>query len=373
VSLSAVARISTAALQNNLDRVRQSAPGCRVMAVIKANAYGHGLEGVAGILKSADAFAVARIQEGVRLRRVDAAKPIVVLSDWADQEDVGLALDNELQLVVHNEAQIDLLELPIPNESSGHERLTIWLKVDSGMGRLGIAPTDARNAIDRIRASSSVASCLRLMTHLACADEAGNSATADQLQCFSDAIGAWDGDVSIANSAGILSWPETLAPGPTLQYSGDNWVRPGLMLYGISPFPAKTSADLGLQPVMSFEARLIAVRRLRKGARVGYGGDWQAPRDSIVGVVDVGYGDGYPWRLPSGTPVLVEDVVAPLIGRVSMDLISVDLTDVAGARVGDRVVLWGSEPDVASLADRAGTISYELLSGVGGRVRREIV
>jgi len=372
VSSSAVARISKAALQNNLDRVRRAAPGCRVMAVVKANAYGHGLEGVAGVLSSADAFAVARIEEGVRLRRVDTVKPIVVLSDWADPGEVALALENKLQLVVHDAAQIDLLESPLPDDFSGRECLTIWLKVDSGMGRLGIAPTETRNAIERIRACSLVAPGLRLMTHLACADEVEKSATADQLRCFSDAIGAWDGDVSIANSAGILGWPETLGTGPILRYSGDNWVRPGLMLYGVSPFASKTAADLGLQPVMSLEARLIAVRRLGKGARVGYGGDWQAPRDSIVGVVDIGYGDGYSWRLPGGTPVLVKDVVAPLIGRVSMDLISVDLTDVADARVGDRVVLWGSEPDVGSLADRAGTIAYELLTGVGQRVRREI-
>jgi alanine racemase len=238
------------------------------------------------------------------------------------------------------------------------------------MGRLGIAPGDVQESIKRLLACDAVAPDLRLMTHLASADELDNSMTPEQITCFADAIGQWAGDVSIANSAALLGWPETLSAGSRLRYEGQNWVRPGLMLYGVSPFPQQSATELGLEPVMSLEGRVISVRALTRGSRVGYGGDWQAARDSVLGVIDVGYADGYPWRLNGGTPVIVNGSVAPVVGRVSMDMISVDLTDVPGAIVGDRAVLWGSDPDVADLAQRAGTTPYELLTGVGPRVTR---
>jgi alanine racemase len=370
VSLAAVARIRSAALQNNLDRVRQAAPGCRVMAVVKANAYGHGLEEVSAALDSADAFAVARIDEGIRLRKSSPRKPIVILNAWIDQQDVALAREHNLQLVVHDQAQIELLASAPGSRAQNASGLNIWLKVDTGMGRLGIAPGDVQESIKRLLACDAVAPDLRLMTHLASADELDNSMTPEQITCFADAIGQWAGDVSIANSAALLGWPETLSAGSRLRYEGQNWVRPGLMLYGVSPFPQQSATELGLEPVMSLEGRVISVRALTRGSRVGYGGDWQAARDSVLGVIDVGYADGYPWRLNGGTPVIVNGSVAPVVGRVSMDMISVDLTDVPGAIVGDRAVLWGSDPDVADLAQRAGTTPYELLTGVGPRVTR---
>jgi alanine racemase len=370
VSSAAVARIRLSALQNNFDRVRAAAPGCRVMAVVKANAYGHGMEDVAGALDSADAFAVARIDEGVRLRRSERNKnkPIVILNAWTGEEDLALAREHDLQLVVHDRSQIEALENA--RGAAAESQLHIWLKVDSGMGRLGVSPGDLEESIERIRACRGVAPDLRLMTHLACADELPSEATDAQIGCFADAIGHWDGDVSIANSAAVLGWPETLTAGARLRYAGQNWVRPGLMLYGITPFSDRSAAELGLRPVMSLEGRLIAVRPLDRGSRVGYGGDWQAARNTIVGVIDVGYGDGYPWRLGGQAPVIVNDVSVPVLGRISMDLISVDLTDVAGAKVGDKAVLWGDEPDVTDLALRAGTTAYELVTGVGSRVRR---
>jgi alanine racemase len=308
---------------------------------------------------------VARIEQGVHLRQCNSNKPIVILSDWAEQ-DIALAVEHKLELVVHDLAQVDSLE----KSSMVGELAPVWLKIDSGMGRLGVAPEEAETAIARIRHLITGTNQLRLMTHLACADEPDNPATTAQLDRFSAAIGDWDGDISIANSAAILGWPETLTPGPRLRYAGDNWVRPGLMLYGVSPFPGRSAADLGLEPVMSFEGRLISVRRLSRGSRVGYGGEWLAERDSVVGVIDIGYGDGYPWRIPGGTRVAVNGVTAPIVGRVSMDLISIDLTDAPGSNPGDRVVLWGRAPDVSELAGQAGTIAYELLTGVGPRVRR---
>lgn len=363
----AVARIRSAALHSNLERVRRAAPGARLLAVIKADAYGHGLEDVARVLGGADAFAVARVEAAIRLRRAGIDKPIVILSGGFGHDAVEVARDYDLQLVIHTEAQIELLA-----GLGGGPPVSVWLKIDSGMGRLGLAPGHVRAAIETLRGCPAVAGNPVLMTHLACADETGNPATSDQLRLFGETIGNWGGDVSIANSAGILAWPETLRMGPHLKYAGDNWVRPGLMLYGVSPFPDRSAEELDLAPVMSFEARLIAVRDIRAGSRVGYGGDWLAARDSRVGVIDVGYADGYPWRIPGGAPVRVGGALVPVVGRISMDMISVDLTDVPDARAGDRVVLWGDEPGVADLAARAATSVYELLTGVGNRVQRRM-
>jgi len=212
---------------------------------------------------------------------------------------------------------------------------------------------------------------LCLMTHLSCADETSRSVTDDQLRLFGETIGDWHGDISIANSAGILGWPESVAPaGPKLRYSGRNWIRPGLMLYGVSPLAGRTALQCGLEPAMSFEGHLLTVRDLAEGATVGYGADWQAARDSRIGVVNIGYADGYPWRLSNEAKVCVAGSAVPVIGRVSMDMISVDLTDVPEAGPGDAVVLWGQEPTVTELAELAGTSPYELLTRVGSRVVR---
>jgi len=372
VSHSAVARIRVAALQNNLEQVRRSAPGCRILAVIKANAYGHGLLEIAGMLDSVDALAVSRVQEALRLRAANIRQPIVVLSGCSDRQGLELCVEHELQPVVHSDLQVELLETFPSSALRQGSGLSIWLKTDTGMGRLGISAAATKVTVDRLQACSAVAEDLRLMTHLACADDLDDKTTIDQLRCFSDAAEDWDGDISVANSAGILGWPQTTRCGPELKYSGENWVRPGLMLYGVSPFPGKSPADLGLQPVMSFEARLISIRSLQQGSRVGYGGDWIAPRDSVIGVIAAGYADGYPWRLGGGTPVLVNGMPAEIVGRISMDLISVDLTALSSVRVGDPAVLWGARPTVTDLAARAGTNAYELLTGVGERVRREI-
>lgn len=372
MSQTAVARIRVAALQNNLEQVRLSAPECRILAVIKANAYGHGLLEIAGILSSADALAVSRIEEGMQLRAANFRQPIVVLSGCSDRQGLELCIQHDLQLVVHSDLQVELIEALPVSALRGGSRLSIWLKIDTGMGRLGISPAITQTTIERLRACSLVADDLRLMTHLACADDLGDATTVDQVRCFAEATVGWEGDISVANSAGILGWPQTTRRGPELKYTGENWVRPGLMLYGVSPFPDKSPTDLDLQAVMSFEARLISIRSLKQGNRVGYGGDWVAPRDSVIGVIAAGYADGYPWRLGSNASVLVNGVPAEIVGRISMDLISVNLTGLSSIAVGDRVVLWGAEPGVADLARRAGTSPYELMTGVGERVRRQI-
>jgi alanine racemase len=369
VNPSAVARIDASALQNNLAQARKAAPGCPVLAVVKANAYGHGLLGVAQVLSRTDALGVSRIEEGVLLRQANIRKPIVILNGFADRRGLEQSIEHRLQPVVHSEFQVALIEA-MTGATPG-SRLPIWLKVDTGMGRLGINAEQVRQIARRLRSCSMVAENLRLMTHLAWADDLENAATSNQLERFAEAAAGWEGDISIANSAGILGWPQTTRRGPELQYTGENWIRPGLMLYGVSPLLKKSAMELGLRPVMSFETRLIAIRSLKRGSRVGYGGDWIAKRDSKIGVAGAGYADGYPWRLGRGAPVLVNDRLTETVGRVSMDMISIDLTDLQSARVGDRVVLWGVEPQLANLAQLAGTSAYELLTGVGDRVRRQ--
>jgi alanine racemase len=356
-----VAVIRPGALRANLARVRAAAPGCRVLAVIKANAYGHGLVPVARILADADAFAVARVEEALQLREAGIGQRIVVLGGFASAAELRLAADLGLDAVLHAPEHLDLLAataLPRP--------LDCWLKVDSGMGRLGLAPAAGGPACDRVGR-------LVLMTHLGCADDRSDPATEEQLRVFGAAIGDWPGDVSIANSAGVLQWPECLRPSATLRYGGANWVRPGVMLFGASPLRTATAAGLGLAPAMSFETRLIAVKQLPKGSRVGYGGHWVAARDSVIGVAAAGYADGYPWHIGSGTPVGVNGTVAPVVGRVSMDMLTLDLTDVPGARIGDRVVLWGDAPTVEEVAGAARTIPYTLMTGINRRVAVRVV
>ena len=358
----AVAVIRPAALRSNLARVRELARDCPVLAVIKANAYGHGLVQVARILEDAEAFAVARLEEAVQLREAGIRKRLVILGGCITAGEVRTASDLALDVVVHSDQHVVLLE------AAAVERpVHCWLKVDTGMGRLGIAAAACSRIRDRLRGAAAVRS-LTLMTHLACADDHTDPETTEQLQVFSALLGDWDGDVSIANSAAILQWPDTLRSGGVLRYSGSNWVRPGIMLFGASPLRGRTAPELGLRPAMSFETRLISVKAVHKGQRVGYGGHWVAPRNCVLGVAAAGYADGYPWHVGAGTPVGVRDCLAPVVGRISMDMLTIDLTDVPGARVGDRVVLWGDGPTVEEVAGAARTIPWTLMTGINRRV-----
>ncbi|QOJ31773.1 MAG: alanine racemase [Gammaproteobacteria bacterium] len=364
----AVAVVSAGALRHNLRNVRERTPGCRVLAVIKADAYGHGLIAVARALDDADGLAVARMEEAVRLREAGITRPIVVLGGFIDGSELEEAVHRGLDVVVHDPAQIERLE-QVP------ARIDVWLKIDTGMGRLGIAPGTLLDSLARLRARPA-GGTVRLMTHLAAADDPVSTQTATQLAAFEASVveavaQGWVGEVSFANSAGILAG-QAIARDGVLAAGQANWVRPGLMLYGASPLPDHAAASLGLAPAMSFESRLLAVRRLPRGSRVGYGGDWQAARDSVIGVAAAGYADGYPWHSSCGTPVLVNGQRAPVIGRVSMDMISIDLTEVPLPGPGDRVVLWGNGLPVEEVARCAGTIPYELLAGMGPRVLRQV-
>ncbi|GMW05676.1 MAG: alanine racemase [Gammaproteobacteria bacterium] len=355
-----VAVVHAAALRHNLQRVRDLAPGCPVMAVVKANAYGHGAAAVARTLRDVDAFAVARIEEGIQLREAGISTRIVLLGGVVTMAEAREAVAHRLDLVVHSLWQVDLLE-----SAPGLGPLDLWLKADTGMGRLGLGPADTADARRRLLAWRGCGT-LRLMTHFASADNLALDATVTQLAGFRRLTQDWAGDISLANSAAILQWPESVRA-----VTAKNWVRPGLMLYGASPVSGRSAASFGLKPAMSFEARLIAVKSLPAGHRVGYGGDWQCEQESLVGVVAAGYADGYPWHVSRGTPVMVNGWRTRVLGRVSMDMVSVDLTGGPPSAPGDRVLLWGDGLPVEEIASCAGRIPYELLTDISPRVARQ--
>jgi len=350
----AYALLNLPALQHNLAKVRECAPSARVMAVIKANAYGHGLMQAAEALHDVDAFAVARVDEGIRLRQSGLEKRIVVLEGFTCSEELQLLLQHRLEAVVHGDWQLDLLDC---TQTSG--QLSVWLKLDTGMGRLGFSLFELAKVYQRLGQYRNVARPLHLMTHLANADNLQDQKTRQQLTMFKTAAAAYPDPKTMANSAGILAWPDSIA----------DWVRPGIMLYGVSPFPEQCGRQFALQPVMSLHSRLIAVKTIAAGDSVGYGGQWTARRSTLLGVVAIGYGDGYPRQAKTGTPVLVNSVRTPLIGRVSMDMITVDLENCPEARPGDPVTLWGEELPVEEIARCADTIPYTLLCGITRRVQ----
>ncbi len=359
----ACARVHTGALRHNLSELKRHAPGYRVMAVIKSNGYGHGLVAAATALDAADAFAVARMEEALRLREAGIDKPLVLLEGVFDGHDLALARAQRFELVVHCGEQIRLLA-----GSPAERPLTVWLKVDTGMHRLGIAPAEVAQAVRTLRASPAVSE-LRLMTHFAQAERLGDGMTTAQLRALQAAADGFDGAVTLANSAAILGWKRDLdAMAASCPSFGPAWIRPGICLYGISPFPEDTGAALGLEPAMEFLSTLIAVKPVAAGERIGYGGRYRAQRDMRLGIAAVGYGDGYPWCMPDGAPVLVAGRRVPIAGRVSMDMITVDLSDLPDAAVGDEVMLWGRGLPVEEVARRAGTIPYELVCRVTERV-----
>lgn len=351
--------IDRSALRNNLARVRAIAPDQQVMGIVKANAYGHGLVRVARLLSDGagvDAFGVACLEEAEGLRAAGVQRPITLLEGVFEPSEYRDAARLGLTVVIHHWWQIEALEsvtLPMP--------VSVWLKVDTGMHRLGLAPEQVMDAWKRLYACRGALPPVGLMTHFACADTRNSAATARQLACFRKTVAGLSEVWCLANSAAILSDPA----------GHGQWVRPGLMLYGVSPFPGESAASLGLCPVMQFTSRLIAINTVRRGEAVGYGGSWVVTTDTMVGMVAAGYADGYPRHAPSGTPMLVNGRPASLLGRVSMDMLCVDLTNHPDARIGDPVLLWGKGLPVEEVASAAGTIPYELLCHIAPRVAIE--
>ena len=356
------AQIDLSALTFNLSQARRAAPDSRVMAVIKADGYGHGMLAVAGALEAADSFAVASLEEGLLLREAGVEKPVLLLEGVFSSDELEAAIQRNFELVMHQAAQMDWLQAldraPAAG-TPGQAGLTIWLKVNTGMNRLGFSPDKALAAWDRLAAMPQV-TARRWMSHFACADEPEHVANAEQERIFRELCAQREAPCSLANSAALLSRPS----------SHFAWVRPGIMLYGASPMTAGQASPVELRPVMTLSSELIAVQHCRQGDAIGYGQAWVCPEDMPIGVVAVGYGDGYPRHAPSGTPVLVNGEPVPLIGRVSMDTLCVDLRKQPRASVSDPVILWGRDLPVETIAEAAGTISYALLCGVTPRVPR---
>lgn len=346
--------MDASALRHNLAVARRLAPASRVMAIIKANGYGHGLIATARALASADAMGVARLEEGLALREAQIDSPLVLLEGVFSGKELEEAADASLQIVVHNFEQLAMLE-----RSALAPRFEIWCKVDTGMNRLGFRAEELESAWRRLRQLAPRR--LRLMTHLSAAELKDSPATGEQLARFASLRERLDAprrvECSIANSAGLILSDAARA----------DWVRPGLMLYGISPIPHVSARELGLRPAMTLSTKLIAIRKVPAGDTVGYNGTWRAPYDARVGIAAVGYGDGYPRSLRSGMPVLVNGQAARVVGRVSMDMTAVDITSIP-ARVGDPVTLWGEGLPVEEVASFADTIPYELVCGISQRV-----
>ncbi|WOJ96170.1 alanine racemase [Congregibacter brevis] len=350
-----LARVFPQNIRHNLGLVRDKATAARVMACVKADAYGHGLVTVSQALHDvADGFAVACIEEALILRKHDITKPILMLEGPQSADEIAEASSQNLTLCINEWHQLEWLE-----QAGLNSPLSCWLKVDTGMHRLGFAPDVTAEAIERLLPQIKHSEFV-VCTHFSSADLPEDNGISKQLDVFDRSVGEQGYAQSTANSAAIFRAPE----------SHRDWVRPGYMLYGGSPIAESTADDLGLKPAMEFSAQVISIREVPTGERVGYCGRWQAQRPSRIATIAAGYGDGYPRHAPDGTPVFIDGASLPLAGRVSMDMITVDVTEHPGVKIGSKAVLWGDVPAVDALADHADSIGYELLAGMPKRVPR---
>lgn len=349
-----IARIRLAALRHNLAQVRARAPASRIWAVVKADAYGHGLATAAQAFSQADGLALVEFDGALRLRELGWRKPLLLLEGAFDRADVACAQAHELSLVVHEPRQIDWLA-----QAGGRAGVDVFLKINTGMNRLGFAPHDSRAAAERLAGLPAVRS-VTWMSHFANAD--GPPGIRAPLDIFAALFPDGDARACLANSAAIIDYPDTHR----------DWVRPGIMLYGATPFSDRPAASLGLMAAMHLNSRLIACQVLAAGETVGYGGAFVAERPMRIGVVACGYADGYPRHAPTGTPVAVGGVRTGTVGRVSMDMLAIDLTPIPHAGAGDPVELWGGQIPIDEVAAHAGTIGYELMCALAPRVGRVV-
>ena len=344
------ATISASAMSHNLGVARRHAGAAKVWAVIKANAYGHGLLRAAQALEAAEGYAVLDFFEALKLRNAGVAKPVLMLEGFFKPEDVPLLARHQLTPVIHNLEQVEILK-----KTALEGEIDAYLKVNSGMNRLGFNVDNMRIAWNALKEHPQVRS-VTLMTHFADAD--GASGVAGQLAWFNQMTQPFEAPRSLANSAALLRFPDTRA----------DWVRPGIMLYGCSPFADQSAEALGLKPAMTLTSEIIGVQNLQPGERLGYGFAYEASAETTIGVIACGYADGYPRHATAGTPVLVAGQRVKTVGRVSMDLLCVDISDIAEAYVGTPVTLWGDGLSADEVAASAGTLSYQLLAGLTTRV-----
>lgn len=354
-----VAEISRQALRHNLDRVKALAPNSKVMAMLKANAYGHDAVEVAKTLTNADAIGVARINEAVTLYEAGIKTPIVLMEGCFNQAELLKAVECKFEVVVQNPLQLKhLLTLKADNSS-----VKVWLKLETGMHRVGVSADKVNDMVEALQTCPHVAEELTLVSHFACADEPEVEQNQIQLAKFNSITNGMQVQRSAANSAAILAIPE----------SHFDWVRPGLMVYGSSPLADKSPQECGLIPAMRMTTQVIAVNEINAGDYVGYGATWQARKNTRIAVIAMGYGDGYPRHAKNGTPILINGKRYPMAGRVSMDMLTVDIGLEDKIEIGDIVELWGPNLSAEEVADCAGTISYEMFCNLANRVERQFV
>jgi len=356
MSRQTIARINLDAIQYNLGRVRSIAPNSSVACVVKADAYGHGLARVCSALRAAELLAVATTGEAAVCRESGWMGRLLLLEGPSNSAEFDEMISLNAETVVHHETQLDLLR-----QRHGQINQAIWLKIDTGMHRLGFPVSDVPEVYAELQKLKGAERTV-LMSHFACADDVSNDMTRRQMELFEQATSGLQGPVSLANSAGMVNFRD----------SQRDYVRPGIMLYGISPCKRKTASDIGLRPAMTLQCELIAVNQARKGDTVGYGASYTCPETMPIGVAAIGYGDGYPRHTPNGMPVLVNGRRAPLVGHVSMDMITIDLRGHTEARVGDKVTLWGEGLPIEEVASCAGMIPYQLICGVTARVTARV-
>lgn len=346
--------INIPALRHNFQQIKEKTANRAVIAMVKANAYGHSIEHIVTALPQADAFGVASLGEGLLIRAAGIKKPVVLMQGVIDQEELTQAILQRFDLVIHCTTQVNLLK-----RCKNIEPITVWLKIDTGMNRLGFEPSEALFMYHELLQCEAVRKPIGLMTHFAEADNLTSPMTTKQLALFKEITQNLAGPRSIANSAGILNWPESHA----------DWVRPGILLYGVSPFPNHCGKDHNLLPVMNFSTHLIAIQRVRKGECVGYSSTWAASEDMLIGVAGLGYADGYPQFTKNGTPVYINGTICPIVGRISMDMMTIDLRQHPNPQIGDKVILWGEQLPIETIAQHCGTTPYELLCRVTTRAR----
>lgn len=353
-----LATLDLHALKHNFLYIKEHVSPARVLVMIKSNAYGHGLLPISKALPCADAFGVSSVEEGITLRLAGITIPVVVMTGFFDENELSLCVQYHLQGVVHHELQLALLEksqLPAP--------LSVWFKIDTGMHRLGFSIKDTPVMYQRLLSCNAVKQPMTWMTHLADADHDDQTFSRQQIELFSQVTQCMSAPKSILNSAGLLSFPEACL----------DWVRPGVMLYGASPLKHQDGPAIGLKPVMTLSAKLIAIKDCVTGDRIGYGGTWICPESMRIGIVAMGYGDGYPRHVKNGTPTLLDGVICPLVGRVSMDMLAIDLRAVSLPKLGDRVILWGVGLPIEQIAQSGDTIPHTLFSQVSQRVQMETI
>lgn len=349
-----VVEIDLNALQHNLQRIQYYAPDAQILAMVKSDAYGHGLIEAARSLSGANALGVARAHEAKALIDAKIKHKVVLLEGCFSQEEFDWAVQHNIEFVIHSQQQLELFLAQKPKRA-----IKIWLKLDTGMHRLGFDSAQFIAAYKQLQASQ-FCSGIVCMTHFSCADEIDNEINAQQMTQFENVCAGLDSQQSIANSAVILTQSTEIK----------DWVRPGIALYGASPLEAQAAIDFNLIPVMTFKAKVTAIKTVAKGESVGYGQKWTADKPSKIAVIGVGYGDGYPRHAQNGTPIVIKDQEVHLVGRVSMDMITADITDTDNITVGDDVTLWGKGLPCEAVASKSDTISYTLFCGITKRVKR---